>query len=702
MKTEQFKWLSASALSVLLAACGGGGSDSRPELPGAPSSAASSAPSSAPASSSGSSSSAGGSPDGVILHETFDVVDSAEFFSPGYKPLPGAANDDPHPAMYFPIAGFELDPDPENPVDPRILVGEGKLTITSSSRFSIGQHYLVRAGATPPNGEWREGTTTGFDSGALGVFDLSQPWKISFCLVNVTTGDANSKLELYVDNNTSSLANSRLGNNNRILSVATESYVSHVGSRVEVSVPGGAMPVPDRTNTAMSEATQSFLQFRVSGATGQSTVTISDLWIGLQSAAAPTDCEAGDHLNLNPPAAAPAAPTITAGDSQLTVTWDAVDRASGYDVAWNTTATPPTEASQIFSVSGLERVITGLNNGTNYYVFVRAKNAGGATAWSDATLGTPVAAAVVPDVPAGLTATAGNGQVLVEWDAVPGVLDYTLAYGTANNVATAAEITGITATSYVVTGLSDATTYYFFISARNSAGNSSYSASVSATTAAAVSWATNNLDLFGDAGTAPSGTLLEDGSEITVTAEGGNFSSDTGFRMFFASKQLDVPFYIQARIASVDVNASGTGAGNAYGYGLAVIESLTPNAGGTDYATSVPRFATTGVFPTGDPITFSGSRAHKLANQSGTRSRSNVTATVGSTLFRIEVTATGVVRCSYNPDNDTWSRDNSSSWNADVAIPDSWHAGFFSAPRDETTVVFDQVEHGMLVDSACP
>src|SRR5690606_39310193 len=64
--------------------------------------------------------------------------------------------------------------------------------------------------------------------------------------LNVTTGDANSKLELYVDNNTSGLANSRLGNNNRILSVATESYVSHVGSRVEVSVPGGAMPVPDR------------------------------------------------------------------------------------------------------------------------------------------------------------------------------------------------------------------------------------------------------------------------------------------------------------------------------------------------------------------------------------------------------------------------------------------------------------------------
>lgn len=475
MKTEQFKWLSASALSVLLAACGGGGSDSRPELPGAPSSAASSAPSSAPASSSGSSSSAGGSPDGVILHETFDVVDSAEFFSPGYKPLPGAANDDPHPAMYFPIAGFELDPDPENPVDPRILVGEGKLTITSSSRFSIGQHYLVRAGATPPNGEWREGTTTGFDSGALGVFDLSQPWKISFCLVNVTTGDANSKLELYVDNNTSGLANSRLGNNNRILSVATESYVSHVGSRVEVSVPGGAMPVPDRTNTAMSEATQSFLQFRVSGATGQSTVTISDLWIGLQSAAAPTDCEAGDHLNLNPPAAAPAAPTITAGDSQLTVTWEAVDRASGYDVAWNTTATPPTEASQIFSVSGLERVITGLNNGTTYYVFVRAKNAGGVTGWSASTSSVPVPASVVPDAPVGLTATPGNTQVEISWTVDTSATAYQVAYNTTATPPASASADWVEPSgegSHTFTGLTNDLEYHFFVRAENSAGYS--------------------------------------------------------------------------------------------------------------------------------------------------------------------------------------------------------------------------------------
>src|SRR5690606_17705267 len=153
---------------------------------------------------------------------------------------------------------------------------------------------------------------------------------------------------------------------------------------------------------------------------------------------------------------------------------------------------------------------------------------------------------------------------------------------------------------------------------------------------------------------------------------------------------------------AVDVNGSGTGAGNAFGLGLAVVDSLTPNAGGTDYATRVQRFPTAVVFPAGYPDIVSDSPADTLANPSGNRSRSNVTATVGSTLFRIEVTATSVVRCSYHPDNDTWSRDNSSSWNADVAIPDSWHAGFFSAPRDETTVVFDQVEHGMLVDSACP
>lgn len=699
MKFNQLKWLGAGALSVALAACGSG-SDSRPELPGAP------APGGNNSSSSSSSSSVGGEePGGVILHETFDVTDSAEFFSVNYRPLPDAANNDPHPAMYYPIAGFNLNPDPALPaVDPRILVGDGKLTITSSSRFSIGQHYVEKAGVTPPNGDWREGTTTGFDTAALGALNLSQPWKISFCLVNVTSSDANSKVEFYIDNNTSGLANSRHGNNNRILSVSTPLYVTHIGSRVVVSVPGGATPVADRNNTALEQnkSTNSFLQFRVSGANDQTTVTISDLWIGNQSAEAPTACQAGDHLSLNPPANAPSAPSVTAGDSQLTVTWSAVERASGYDVAWNTTDTPPTVSSQIQSTSNLERTLTGLTNGTPYYVFVRAKNAGGVTAWSSATAATPVAAVVVPDAPTGLAAQAGNGQVLVSWDEVSGSLDYTLAYGTSNDVIGAIEIPEIAGTSRVVDGLMDNTTYYFFVSARNSAGSGSYSDGVSATTLAPVSWTSSELDIFGDAGSAPTGSLSEVDGKVTVTATGGNFSASGGFRMYFANQEMTVPFYIEARVASVDVNFDGTGAGNAYGYGLAVIESLTANSGGTTYETSVPRYATLGVFPTANPIVFTGSRANKVANQGGTRSRTDAPVTVGSTLMRIEITETNVVRCVHDPVLG-WERlAGTSSWNTGVAVPTSWYAGFYSAPRDETTVVFDEVAHGILTETACP
>lgn len=480
MKFDQLRWLGASALSVLLVACGGG-SDSRPELPGAPSAPASSAP----ASSAGSSSSAGNEePGGVILHETFNVIDSAEFFSATYKPLPGAASNDPHPAMYFPIAGFNLNPDPTLPAtDPRILVGDGKLTITSSSRFSIGQHYVEKAGITPPNGEWREGTTTGYDNAALGALDLSQPWKISFCLVNVSSTDDASKVELYVDNNTSGLANSRHGNSNRILSVTTKSYVSHIGSRVEVSVPGAALPVPDRSNTALPNATNSFLQFRVSGANDQSTVTISDLWIGRQDAEAPTACQAGDHLNLNPPASAPTAPTVTAGDSLLTVNWTAVERASAYDVAWNTTNTPPTESSQIVSASGLERALTGLTNGTTYYVFVRAKNAGGVTEWSASTVGVPVPAVVVPDAPTGLVAEAGNTQVEISWTLDPAVTAYQVAQNTTATPPASGSADWVESSaegSHTFTGLTNDLEYHFFVRAENSAGYSEV-ASVTAT-----------------------------------------------------------------------------------------------------------------------------------------------------------------------------------------------------------------------------
>jgi len=92
----------------------------------------------------------------------------------------------------------------------------------------------------------------------------------------------------------------------------------------------------------------------------------------------------------------------------------------------------------------------------------------------------------VPAAPAGLTATGGTGQVSLAWTAVSNATSYNVYYATASGVTTA-NGTKIAATSnsYVQTGLLAGTTYYYIVTALNSAGESVASAQVSASTAVA-------------------------------------------------------------------------------------------------------------------------------------------------------------------------------------------------------------------------
>ncbi|QJD82069.1 endo-1,4-beta-xylanase [Cohnella herbarum] len=90
--------------------------------------------------------------------------------------------------------------------------------------------------------------------------------------------------------------------------------------------------------------------------------------------------------------------------------------------------------------------------------------------------GTPV-----PAAPAGLMATAGNAQVALSWAASSGATSYTVKRSTTSGGPFTNVATGVTTTSYTNTGLTNGTTYYYVVSATNSAGTSGNSAQVSAT-----------------------------------------------------------------------------------------------------------------------------------------------------------------------------------------------------------------------------
>ncbi|MGE5059094.1 MAG: fibronectin type III domain-containing protein [Betaproteobacteria bacterium] len=127
---------------------------------------------------------------------------------------------------------------------------------------------------------------------------------------------------------------------------------------------------------------------------------------------------------------------------------------------------------------------TGLTGGTTYYYVVSAAysagpNAGGESADSIEASATPSGLAP-PSVPAAISATPGDSQVALSWSASSGATSYkvkraTVSGGPYTTIATPSS------TSYTNSGLTNGTTYYYVVSAVNSAGESGNSSQVSAT-----------------------------------------------------------------------------------------------------------------------------------------------------------------------------------------------------------------------------
>jgi fibronectin type 3 domain-containing protein len=161
---------------------------------------------------------------------------------------------------------------------------------------------------------------------------------------------------------------------------------------------------------------------------------------------------------------APSTPTVSIGNQQITVTWAAVQGATAYEVWFGTANNSATAAKHGADVStSLSATISGLTNGTTYYIWLKAKNSLGTSGFSPSASGVPIA------MPGNLTISTANQQITISWAAVSGANSYEVYYSTNTTIPASPSYTG-TGLSRTFTGLTNGTTYYFWVKAVNANG----------------------------------------------------------------------------------------------------------------------------------------------------------------------------------------------------------------------------------------
>jgi fibronectin type 3 domain-containing protein len=189
------------------------------------------------------------------------------------------------------------------------------------------------------------------------------------------------------------------------------------------------------------------------------------------------------EVNATPVLPAPSAPTglaAAAGNAQVSLTWAAASGAGSYHVKRSTTSGAETQIAAPTSNSYTD---TGLTNGTKYFYVVSAVNSGGQSANSSEVSATPSAPLTAPATPTALQATGGNAQVSLSWSASAGAASYNVKRSTTNGGPYNTAVASPTVTNYTDATVTNGTTYYYVVSAVNTAGQSANSTQASATPA---------------------------------------------------------------------------------------------------------------------------------------------------------------------------------------------------------------------------
>ena len=184
---------------------------------------------------------------------------------------------------------------------------------------------------------------------------------------------------------------------------------------------------------------------------------------------------------------APSGLTATSGDGDVSLAWSASPGATGYNVKRASTSGGPYTTIGT-AVPAAQFNDTDVTNGQRFFYVVSALNTQGESANSSEASANPVAGGALPAAPANLQALAADSQVSLSWTAVSGVTSYTVRRASAASgpFTMISPAGSVISAAYADTTASNGQTFFYEVSAVNSAGEGRAAGPVSATPAAQI------------------------------------------------------------------------------------------------------------------------------------------------------------------------------------------------------------------------
>ena len=265
---------------------------------------------------------------------------------------------------------------------------------------------------------------------------------------------------------------------------------------------------------------------------------------------------------------APAAPTgvsAVGGNAQVVVSWDIVPGATTYNL-WRATTSGGTYTLLAGNIGGVNLGYTD-NNVTNLtrYYYVLTANGNGTSVNSAEVAATPQATV------SGLTATPGNGLIVLNWNASSPGASYNVKRSTVTGGPYSPIATSVSNTNYTDSSVATCQTYFYMVTVTNAGNESLPSAEASASLPGGVPpspWLNADIGSVGFPG-----SVTYCNGQFTVSGSGADIWGPVdAFQFVYVYVPISTNCNIRARVVNVQNTSSNAKAA------VMIRESLAANS----------------------------------------------------------------------------------------------------------------------------